>query len=62
MEEKHKENIDTLLNKGRKERTQTDQTINIEEYIQTMITFDKGGIWSPLKAPFNDVNGDKIFC
>ncbi|CAD8113365.1 unnamed protein product [Paramecium primaurelia] len=35
---------------------------DLEKYKKTVITFDKGAIWHPLKAPETDVNGQQIHC
>lgn len=35
---------------------------DLDEYKQTRITFDKGGMWSPLTPPKYDALGDKMEC
>ena len=35
---------------------------DLDEYKSTLISFDKGAIWSPLKPPRIDANGDRIEC
>ena len=47
-------------------KKQRDKTENhyedLENYRQTVISFDKGGIWRPLAAPLKDSDGKKITC
>ncbi|CAD8127468.1 unnamed protein product [Paramecium sonneborni] len=38
------------------------QEVDLEKYKKTVITFDKGAIWHPLRAPDKDANGQKIHC
>jgi len=38
------------------------KTINIEDYSQTKITHDKGGVWKSIKAPDFDSNGKAYNC
>ena len=39
-----------------------DSKINLDEFIKTKISFDKGGLWNDLKAPFLDSEGERVYC
>jgi len=40
----------------------SDKTSQFKDFIQTMITFNKGGLWYPLKAPDRDSEGKHYEC
>jgi len=38
------------------------QQTRTQKHIRTLITFDQGGVWSPIPAPQKDYKGNKLEC
>jgi hypothetical protein len=38
------------------------ENVDLNVWRQTVITFDKGGMWGLLPAPFRDSNGKRTYC
>ena len=37
-------------------------SFNLDSFKQTVISFDKGGIWKSLTPPLIDSEGKKVYC
>jgi len=60
LEEEERESMESMQNSNKK---RTDHSNNAyKDFMQTTITFNKGGNWKRLKAPLRDVDGKKYDC